>query len=101
MKERKYTVAGTASQYGITKTRFANDFVTRLKILDKAGCDNIKLVELPEPMSKLQALQYIKVLPEFQDEESAMAIDIKLDEKMAIAKRDAYKQINSKVKLAV
>lgn len=97
MTDRTYTVAGTARQNNIVKTRFANDFVTRFKILDKAGCEDIKLVELPEPMSKLKALQYIKELPEFQDEESAIAIDMKLDEKIAIAKREAYKQAFSKV----
>jgi len=97
MSERTYTVAGTARQNGIVKTRFANDFYNRIKILNKAGCEDIKLVELPEPMSKLHALQYIKNLPEFQDQDSAMSIDIKLDEKIAIAKKNAYKQVSSKV----
>lgn len=97
MSESTYTVAGTASQNGIVKTRFANDFYNRIKILNKAGCEDIKLVELPEPMSKLQALQYIKNLPDFQDSNSAMAIDIKLDEKISIAKKNAYKQVSSKV----
>ena len=55
-----YTVAGTAEQHGLTKVRFANDFVARIKILDKNGCKNIQLFELPEPMTKLVALKYLK-----------------------------------------
>ena len=55
-----YTVAGTTEQHGMTKVRFANDFVARIKILDKNGCTNIQLFELPEPMTKLDALRYLK-----------------------------------------
>ena len=39
--EKKFTVAGTASQHGITKVRFANDLVSRTKILIKNNCENI------------------------------------------------------------
>ena len=31
--ESKFTVAGTAKQHGITKVRFANDLVSRIKYL--------------------------------------------------------------------
>ena len=60
--EKKFTVAGTASQHGITKVRFANDLVSRIKILVKNNCENINLVELPEPMTKLEALKYLETL---------------------------------------
>ena len=65
--EKKFTVAGTASQHGITKVRFANDLVSRTKILIKNNCENINLVELPEPMTKLEALKYLDLqfLPDF------------------------------------
>jgi hypothetical protein len=53
-------VAGTATNPdGTTKARFANDFVARVKILSKAGCTNINLVELPRAMTKLEALEYL------------------------------------------
>ena len=58
--EKLFTVAGTATQHGVTKARFANDLVARIKILNKNGCTDINLVELPKPMTKLQALQYLQ-----------------------------------------
>ena len=57
--EKLFTVAGTATQHGNTKVRFANDLVARIKILNKNNCTDINLVELPSPMTKLQALQYL------------------------------------------
>jgi hypothetical protein len=53
MSESKlFTVAGTATNAdGTTKARFANDLVARIKILNKAGCTNINLLELPSPMT--------------------------------------------------
>ena len=57
--EQKFTVAGTAAQHGVTKVRFANDLVSRIKILVKNKCENINLIELPEPMTKLEALKYL------------------------------------------
>ena len=51
--DKLFTVAGTATNPdGTTKVRFANDLVARVKILTKAGCTNIELVELPQPMTK-------------------------------------------------
>ena len=46
--ESKFTVAGTAAQHGVTKVRFANDLVSRIKILVKNNCENINLIELPK-----------------------------------------------------
>jgi hypothetical protein len=61
--EKLFTVAGTATNPdGTTKARFANDFVARVKILTKAGCSNIDLVELPRPMTKLEALEHLQTL---------------------------------------
>ena len=58
--EKLFSVAGTATNPdGTTKARFANDFVARVKILSKAGCTNINLVELPRAMTKLEALEYL------------------------------------------
>ena len=46
--EKLFTVAGTATQNGNTKVRFANDLVARIKILNKNNCTDINLVELPK-----------------------------------------------------
>ena len=84
-----YTVAGTAEQYGMTKVRFANDFVSRIKILDKNGCTNIQLFELPEPMTKLDALRWLKEQDLSGD--AGYAVDAKLAEKMREARKGEVK----------
>lgn len=83
--EKLFTVAGTATQNGVTKVRFANDLVARIKILNKAGCTDINLVELPQPMTKLQALQHLQTLG-ITDGDAGYAVSAKLAEKAKVAK---------------
>lgn len=84
--EKLFTVAGTATNPdGTTKARFANDMVARVKILTKAGCSNIDLVELPQPMTKLEALQYLTEQGRTGD--AGYAVANKLAEKTKLAKR--------------
>lgn len=58
-----FTVAGTSTHNGISKARFANNFDTRIKTLVKAGHEDIELVELPNPMSKADAVAYMIANP--------------------------------------
>jgi len=83
--EKTFTVAGTATQNGATKARFANDLVARIKILNKAGCTDINLVELPHPMTKLQALQHLQTLG-ITEGDAGFAVSAKLAEKTKVAK---------------
>ena len=83
---KTFTVAGTATNPdGTTKARFANDLVARIKILNKAGCTNINLVELPTPMTKLEALQYLQAQEQTGD--AGYAVANKLVEKSKVAKK--------------
>jgi hypothetical protein len=54
-----FTVAGVSTQYGITKVRFANDMVSRYKLLSKGGHSPLELIELPRGMTKSEACQYL------------------------------------------
>jgi hypothetical protein len=79
--EKLFSVAGTATNPdGTTKARFANDFVARVKILSKAGCTNINLVELPHAMTKLDALKYLTEQG-ITEGEAGYAVSNKLAEK--------------------
>ena len=49
---KTYTVAGTSTNNGETKVRFAQDYVGRFKILNKNGHTDIELLELDTAMSK-------------------------------------------------
>jgi uncharacterized protein YoaH (UPF0181 family) len=83
--EKLFTVAGTATQNGVTKARFANDLVARIKILNKAGCTDINLIELPHAMTKLQALQYLQTVG-ITSGDAGHAVAEKLAEKAKVAK---------------
>lgn len=56
----KFKVVGVSTLNGVTKVRFANDFVSRVKMLIKAGHTDIELIELDQPMSKGDAVVYLK-----------------------------------------
>ena len=85
--EKLFTVAGTATNAdGTVKARFANDLVARIKILNKAGCTDINLMELPTAMTKLQALQYLTEQGVTAGD-AGYAVANKLAEKTKIAKK--------------
>jgi hypothetical protein len=89
-QDKLFTVAGTATNpNGTTKARFANDLVARIKILNKAGCTAINLVELPRAMTKLEALQYLTEQGVTGD--AGYAVANKLAEKTKIAKKGEVK----------
>ena len=95
--EKTFTVAGTATNAdGTAKARFANDLVARIKILNKAGCTNINLQELPHAMTKLQALQFLQ--EQGQTGDAGYAVANKLAEKTKIAKKGEIKVKASSVK---
>ena len=74
MTQKTFNVAGTSTLNGITKIRFANDFVSRLKILYKNGHDNVELVELGRELTKAQICQVLMSHPKFQSEAQQSAI---------------------------
>ena len=78
--DKLFTVAGTSSLNGVTKVRFANDQM-RVKVLAKSGHTDINLIELPEAMTKLDAVKFIKNLDEFVSVVEQVAIADYLDRK--------------------
>lgn len=71
---KTYSVVGTSTHNGITKVRFANDYVTRFKVLIKNGHDNIELLELDREMTKAECLKLMMDHPKFQSEDQQSAI---------------------------
>lgn len=66
--EKTFTVAGVSKLDGEFKVRFAND-VMRVKVLAKNGHEDVNMIELEQPMSKLDAALFLQELDEFQDPE--------------------------------
>jgi uncharacterized protein YoaH (UPF0181 family) len=95
--EKMFSVAGTAKNAdGTVKARFANDLVARIKILNKAGCTDINLVELPQSMTKLEALKHLQSLG-MTSGDAGYAVANKLAEKTRIAKRGEVKVAGAKI----
>lgn len=97
--EKLFTVAGTATNAdGTVKARFANDLVARIKILNKNRCTNINLMELPKPMTKLEALAFLQAQGEqYVAGDAGYAVAAKLAEKTKIAKKGEIKVGGAKV----
>ena len=55
-----FKVIGVSTLNGVTKVRFANDMVSRVKILNKDGHKDINLIELSAPLSKADAVKHLK-----------------------------------------
>lgn len=73
--DKLFSICGTAvTPKGEMKVRFATDPM-RVKVLAKCGDTDITLVELDEPMLKIDAVNYIKGLAEFASADQQAAID--------------------------
>lgn len=58
---KTFTIAGTSTLNGVIKNRFANGTVkVREQILTRNGHTAIKLVELPQAMSKADAVAFLE-----------------------------------------
>jgi hypothetical protein len=78
--DKLFTVVGTSKLDGETKVRFAND-IMRTKVLQKHNHEDIVLVELDTPMTKIEAVLAIKNGDEFQSAAQQAAIADYLDAK--------------------
>lgn len=71
-----FTVAGVSTFAGKTKVRYANDMVSRVKILIKSGHADINIMDLPLAMTKLEAINYLKTTDLMQTPRFAEAIQL-------------------------
>jgi hypothetical protein len=58
--DKLFTVAGTSNLNGVVKFRFANDLKGRIKVLAKNGHTDIRLIALPEAMTKERAIAFLE-----------------------------------------
>lgn len=76
--DKLFSVAGVSTLDGQTKVRFANDEL-RVKVLMKHGHTDPILIGLETAMTKLDAVKFIKDLPEFAGVAAQAAIADYLD----------------------
>ena len=59
--EKTFTIAGVSTQHGKTKQRFANgSLANRVKVLERNEHTDIKLYDLPNPMTKDEARAWLE-----------------------------------------
>ena len=74
MTAKTFSVAGVSTFKGVTKVRFANDFVSRIKILDKNEHTDVELIELGAELTKEDVCKVLVAHPKFQGEAAQTAI---------------------------
>jgi vacuolar-type H+-ATPase subunit C/Vma6 len=74
MTQKTFSVAGVSTFKGVTKVRFANDYVGRFKILAKNDHQDIELIELGGEFTKEEICQILMQHEKFQSEAAQSAI---------------------------
>jgi hypothetical protein len=74
MTTQTFSVIGIADLNGNNKVRFTNDMVRRVKIFGKNGATRCEFISLPEPMTKLDGLNYMAKDPMFASAEDQATI---------------------------
>lgn len=96
--EKTFTFAGVSTLKGTVTARFASD-ASRVKVLEKNGHTDVRLVELPEAMTKEFALAHLRAHADFQDAEAQEAL--KGDTAVIPRVKTKVKKVNAPVTLAV
>jgi hypothetical protein len=82
-----FTVVGITDHGGNVKVRFTDDMVRRVKQFSKGGAGRIDFIELPEPMTKIEALKYMLTTKEFSSEDDQATIQDVLEDKEREARK--------------
>lgn len=61
-----FPVVGITTVDGETKVRFTLDRIRRMKLWLKHGATRADFIDLPEPMTKMDALNFMLTHPEFE-----------------------------------
>ena len=94
----KFAVAGVSRcEKGNYRVRVANDFAGRIKILVRGGHTDVELRELPKPMTKGEAVTWLKSSELYAKPEFAAAIDEADDKYNLIVAKAMLKDLKAKL----
>ena len=91
MTIQTFTVVGITDHSGNVKVRFTDDMVRRVKQFAKGGAGRIDFIELPNPMTKIEALKYMLTCKEFASEDDQATIEDILEDKIKEARKGEVK----------
>ena len=81
MTTQTFKVVGITVHNGNAKVRFTEDMVRRVKQFTKGGATRCDFIELPNEMTKIEALKYMLTCKEFSSENDQATIEGTLSDK--------------------
>lgn len=99
MTTQTFKVVGITVHNGNAKVRFTDDLVRRVKQFGKGGATRIDFIELPNEMTKIEALKYMLTCKEFQSPEDQATISDVLADKEREARKGEVKVKKSSLSL--
>ena len=91
MTTQTFTVVGITDHNGSVKVRFTDDLVRRVKQFAKGGASRIDFIELPNPMTKIEALKHMLTTREFSSEDDQATIEDILEDKIKESRKGEVK----------
>ena len=98
MAKQTFKVAGITTHSNVSKVRFTDDLVRRVKQFSKGGASRIDLMELPTEMSKLEALAYLQAHVDFQSPSDQATISDAIEDRSKEANKGIVKVKVTKAK---
>jgi hypothetical protein len=96
-----FTVAGITTHNGNAKVRYANDMIRRIKQFTKGGHERVDFIELPNEMTKIEALKYLAAHADFQSPSDQATIADSLEDKSKEANKGEVKVKAAKAKPSI
>lgn len=91
MTSKLFSVVGITVHNGNAKVRFTDDMVRRIKQFTKGGATRCDFIELPEPMTKVDALNFMLTHPQFANEDDQATITDSIEDRAFQSKRTGVK----------
>lgn len=96
MAKQTFKVAGITTHGTVSKVRFTDDLIRRVKQFSKGGATRIDLMDLPNEMTKIEALQYLQKHENCQSPEDQALIADALADRTKEANKGEVKVKTSK-----
>lgn len=91
MSSQTFKVVGITVHNGNAKVRFTDDMVRRVKQFSKGGASRCDFIELPNAMTKVEALKYMLTRPEYQSADDQATISDNLADREKEARKGEVK----------
>lgn len=100
MSKQTFKAVGITETNGVTKIRFTDDWMRRLKQFVTGGATRTDFIDLPRPMTKIEALEYMKTHPTFSSEDDQATISDTLEDKMKAPRSSSVPKITTLAEIA-